>query len=58
MHVHMAVKPLGIVKRTVTVFPLTRESFRDVCDQVVAVQVLRAAGKLRVGLEQLSPDKL
>lgn len=52
------VRVLKLTHTNVTVFPLTRESFRDVCDQVVAVQVLRAAGKLRVGLEQLSPDKL
>lgn len=39
-------------------FPLTHEAFRDVCDQVVAVQILRAARKLRMGVEQLSPDEL
>lgn len=39
-------------------FPLTHESLRDVCHQVVAVQILSAAGKLGMGLEQLSPDEL
>lgn len=42
----------------ITVFPLTHKSFRDVCDQVVTVQILSTAGQLRMGLEQLSPNEL
>lgn len=54
----MPVKPLWIVERAVTVFPLTHESLRDVCDQVVAVYILSAAGNFRMRVEQLSPDEL
>lgn len=49
---------LKLAHTNITVFPLTHKSFGDVCDQVVAVQLLSAAGKLRMRLEQLSPDKL
>lgn len=49
---------MKIAHTNITVFPLTHKSFRDVCDQVVAMQILSAAGKFRMGLEQVSPDKL
>lgn len=49
---------LKLTQTNITVLPLTQESFRDVRDQVVAVQILSAAGKFGMGLKKLSPDEL
>lgn len=54
VHVHVR----RLARTNITVFPLAHESLRDVCDQVVAMQILSAAGKFRMRLEQLSADEL
>lgn len=54
----MEIEPLWVVVYTITVLPLADKRIRDIRDQVVALQVLVAAGEVRVGLQELCPYEL